>query len=114
MYFNFRNQSKILYFFLLLFILFFSIYIIVYFLLKWLKKYKANLNKTKQKEQILSEILKSDDKDKINLILKYLNISNTYELSKELNLDTKELDYIFKSWKASVLSDLLLKKVKWN
>ncbi len=114
MYFNFRNQSKILYFFLLLFVLFLSIYIIVYFLLKWLKKYKANLNKTKQKEQILSEILKSDDKDKINLILKQINVSSTYEISQKLNLDIKEVEYILKTWNISVLSDLLLKKVKWN
>ena len=114
MYFNFWDNSNILYILLLLFILFLIIYIIIYFLIKWFKVYKSNFIQKNVKQEILENILKSKDMDQINLMLKYLNISSSYEISKKLNLDYKEVEYMLNAWKINLLSDLLLKKIKWN
>jgi ABC-type multidrug transport system fused ATPase/permease subunit len=114
MYFNFWDSSKILYILLLLFVLFLIIYIVIYFLIKWFKIYKSNFVQKNIKQEILENILKSKDIDKINLMLKHLNISSTYEISQKLNLDNKEVEYILSTWKIGLLSDLLFKKIKWN
>ena len=114
MYFDFWDNSRILYILLLLFVLFLIIYIVIYFLIKWFNSYKDSFKQNKIKQELLEDILNSKDVDKINLMLKQINVSSTYEISQKLNLDIKEVEYILKTWNISVLSDLLLKKVKWN
>ena len=114
MYFNLWDNSKILYVMWLLFTLFLIIYIVIYFFIKWFKAYKKYFEQKSLKQELLENILKSDDVDKINLMLKHINISSIYEISNKLNLDNKDVEYILKSWNTSLLGDLLSKKIKWN